>query len=342
MYSLGELAAHLGLRFSGDSSTPLSGLAALQHAGPQDVSFLADERHRRYLASTNAGAVILRPDAARDCPGAFLESPDPALSMAQASSLFVPARSHAPGCHPSAVVSAHAHVSADASIGAQAVIEAGAVVEAGVILEAGVYVGADSSIGEGSHLHPQVVVYHGVRLGRGCTVHSHTVLGADGFGYTRGAQGWQKQHQLGGVDIGDDVEIGACTTIDRGTFSDTVIGDGVIIDNQVQVAHNCRIGDHTAIAGCVGIAGSTTIGANCTLAGGVGVVGHLEICDDVHVTCMTMVTHSIEEPGSYSGGTPMSPTGAWRRSAVRFSQLESMQRRLVALERGDTADRSGD
>jgi UDP-3-O-[3-hydroxymyristoyl] glucosamine N-acyltransferase len=164
-------------------------------------------------------------------------------------------------------------------------------------------------------------------------VHAQAVLGADGFGYAPGPEGWEKIAQLGGVRIGDKVEIGACTTVDRGTLGHTVIADGAILDNLVQVAHNCVIGKNTAIAGCTGLAGSTIIGADCTLAGGVGVVGHVEICDNVHVTGMTMVTRSITEPGSYSSGTTMTGTRDWKRNAVRFSQLESIQKRLSALER---------
>jgi len=342
VYSLGELADHLGLRFSGEATTTLSGLASLQHAGPTELSFLADARHNAFLATTGAAAVILRPETAVQCPTAYLESPDPYLSIAQASALFAPRAALAPGCHSSAVVSEGAVVSPGATIGPQVVIEKGAVIEEGVVLEAGVFVGTGSVIGTGSHLHPHVVVYHDVCIGSDCVVHSQSVLGAEGFGFARSAQGWHKQPQLGGVTIGHRVEIGACTTIDRGTFEDTVIADGVIIDNQVQVAHNCRIGQNTAIAGCVGLAGSTVIGANCTLAGGVGVVGHLEICDDVHVTSMTMVTRSIVEPGTYSGGTPMSPTADWKRSAVRFSQLERMHTRLSALENSTGPVRRGD
>ena len=164
-------------------------------------------------------------------------------------------------------------------------------------------------------------------------IHSHSVIGADGFGFALGPEGWEKIVQSGGVRIGDRVEIGACTSVDRGTLEHTVIADGVIIDNQVQIAHNCRIGKNTAIAGCTGLAGSTIIGANCTLAGGVGVVGHVEICDNVHVTGMTMVTRSITEPGSYSSGTPMTATRDWKRNAVRFSQLDSLQQRLASLEK---------
>lgn len=333
MYSLGELADRLGLTVTGDAAKRVSGLASLEHAGPLDLAFLADARHLRFLRDTRAGAVILKADAAADCPTAYLLSDDPYLSMAQISASFDTVMARPPGCHPSANVSEHAVVDASAFIGPNVVVEPGAVIGADVVLEAGVFVGAGSSIGSGTHLYANVVVYHGVSVGECCTVHSNTVLGADGFGFARSGYGWQKIAQLGGLRIGDRVEIGAATTIDRGALDDTIVGDGVIIDNQVQIAHNCAIGENTAIAGCVGLAGSTVIGANCTLAGGVGVVGHVEICDNVHVTGMTMVTRSITRPGSYSSGTPMSTTDDWKRSAVRFSQLERIQQRLAALEK---------
>jgi UDP-3-O-[3-hydroxymyristoyl] glucosamine N-acyltransferase len=213
------------------------------------------------------------------------------------------------------------------------VIEAGAVIGPDVVLGAGVYVGQDSQLGAATRIYPHVAIYHDVHIGEYCIVHSQAVLGADGFGFAPGSDGWEKICQLGGVRIGDRVEIGACTTVDRGTLDHTVIADGAIIDNLVQIAHNCRIGRNTAIAGCAGLAGSTIIGDNCTLSGGVGVVGHLEICDNVHVTGMSMVTKSISEPGSYSSGTPLSATRDWKRNAVRFSQLESIQKRLVGLEK---------
>jgi UDP-3-O-[3-hydroxymyristoyl] glucosamine N-acyltransferase len=206
-------------------------------------------------------------------------------------------------------------------------------VAAGAVVGANVYLGHNSRLGAATRVFPGAVIYHDVHVGENCVIHSQAVLGADGFGFAPGPSGWEKICQLGGVRIGDGVEIGACTTVDRGALDHTVIEDGAIIDNLVQIAHNCRIGKNTAIAGCTGLAGSTIIGANCTLAGGVGVVGHVEICDDVHVTGMTMVTKSITQPGSYSSGTPMARTGNWKRSAVRFSQLESIQKRLAAVER---------
>jgi UDP-3-O-[3-hydroxymyristoyl] glucosamine N-acyltransferase len=294
---------------------------------------MVSSKHLSQLALTRAGAVILHPEFAEQCPTDCLISETPYLAYARASQLFDRSPQPQPGVHCTAVVSADAQVHDSASVGPHAIIEAGAVVSADVQVGAGVYLGHDSRLGAGTRIHPNAVISHNVTVGEGCVIHPQAVLGADGFGFAPGPGGWEKICQLGGVRIGDRVEIGACTTVDRGALEHTVIEDGVIIDNLVQIAHNCRIGKNTAIAGCTGLAGSTIIGASCTLAGGVGVVGHVEICDNVHVTGMTMVTKSITRPGSYSSGTPMTSTGDWKRSAVRFTQLESIQRRLVTLER---------
>ncbi len=333
MYTLGELAQRLQLAVVGDPGRRITGLATLASAGPGELSFLANRKYVGQLAGTRAAAVILHPDLAEQCPVDSLLAEDPYLAFARLTRLFDTAPQPERGIHASAVVSADAFVEDSVCIGPNAVVEDGARLAAGVILGANVYVGKGSTVGEGSRIHPGAVLYHDVHLGRHCVVHSQTVLGADGFGFAATSQGWEKICQLGGVRIGDRVEIGACTTIDRGALDDTLIADGVIIDNLVQIAHNCRIGKNTAIAGCTGLAGSTIIGENCTLAGGVGVVGHVEICDNVHVTGMTMVTKSITEPGSYSSGTPMSATRDWKRNAVRFAQLDSIQRRLARIEK---------
>jgi len=334
VYTLGELADRLDLAFSGDAHRTIVGLAPLERAGPTDLTFLAHHRYLPQLTLTRAGAVILAPEFAARCPVDSLHSANPHLAYARASKLFSRTPLPPPGVHDSAVVSADAQVHGSAAVGPRAVVEAGAVVGQDAIVGAGAYIGHDSRVGQGSRVYPNAVIYHDVWLGRRCVVHSHAVLGADGFGFAAAGDGWEKIHQLGGVRIGDDVEVGAGSTVDRGALDHTVIDDGVIIDNLVHIGHNCRIGRNTAIAGCCGLAGSTTIGANCTLAGGVGVVGHVEICDGVHVSGMTMVTRSITEPGAYSSGTRMATTARWKRNAVRFSQLDSMARRLAALERG--------
>ncbi len=313
MYSLGEVADRLGLCFTGDASRPLKGLAPLASAGPEQLSFLASDAYLKALRTTSAGAVILSPAHAAQCPSDYLETENPYLAFAHATRLFVEPRSG--GVHPRAAV-------ADT-----ATVDASALINAGAVVEEGAFVGARSVIGPGA------VVCRGVRVGDDCVVQANAVLGADGFGFARGAEGWVQVQSLGGLVLGNFVAIGAGATVDRGTLDDTVIEDGVIIDDQVHIGHNCRIGENTAIAGCTGIAGSTVIGANCTLAGGVGVVGHVEICDNVHVTAMTLVTHSIREPGSYSSGTPVTDTELWRRNAVRFKQLDAMQGRLRTLEK---------
>ncbi|MFV0476390.1 MAG: UDP-3-O-(3-hydroxymyristoyl)glucosamine N-acyltransferase [Parahaliea sp.] len=332
MYSLKELAAKLDLSFSGEGDCTIKGLNTLAKAGSAELAFLAHRRYLPQLATTKAAAVILPSKLLDQCPTSALVADDPYLYFARVSALFDHSPTVSAGIHPSATVSAEAMIDASASIGANAVIEAGTRIGPGVVIAANVYIGHDCTVEEGSRIFANAVLYHSVSIGKYCTIHAQAVLGSDGFGFAPGPQGWEKIHQLGGVRLGNAVEIGACTTIDRGAIEDTLIEDGVIIDNLVQIAHNCHIGKNTAIAGCTGLAGSTIIGANCTLAGGVGVVGHVEICDNVHITGMTMVTKSITVPGSYSSGTAMSSTHEWKRSAVRFAQLNSIEKRLAHVE----------
>jgi UDP-3-O-[3-hydroxymyristoyl] glucosamine N-acyltransferase len=228
-----------------------------------------------------------------------------------------------------------------ASVGPYVVIESGARIAAGVTLGAHCFIGARSVIGEGGWLAPRVTLYHDVRIGQRVVIQSGAVLGGEGFGFANEKGVWQKIAQIGGVTIGDDVEIGVNTAIDRGAMDDTRIGNGVKLDNQIQIAHNVQVGDHTAMAACVGISGSAKIGKHCMLAGGVGLVGHIEICDGVFITGMTMVTRSITEPGSYSSGTAMQPAAEWRKSAARIRQLDDMSRRLQQLEKLVEAVTSG-
>ena len=238
------------------------------------------------------------------------------------------------GVHPSAVIGSNTSIHESSHIGPNVVIGIDVVIGENTVIESNTVVSDRCHIGNDCYLHSNVTVYHGVRIGDNVNIHSGAVIGADGFGFAiTPEKKWLKIHQLGSVLIGNNVDIGANTCIDRGALEDTVIGDGVIIDNQVQIAHNCIIGDNTAIAGCVGIAGSTIIGKNCTLAGGVGVAGHLEIVDNVHVTSMSLVTGSILKPGSWSSGTSMMETSRWRKNAVRFSHLDDLYGRLKNLER---------
>lgn len=293
---------------------------------------MSDRRYRGALATTAAGCVILRREWAADSPVPVLCADDPYLAYARASRLFEATAAPATGVHPLAHIDATVEVPATVSIGPFVDVGPGAVIGDGVVIGSGCAIGAGVRIGAGCWLAPNVVLYHGVRLGERCRVHAGTVIGADGFGFARGPAGWERISQLGSVVIGDDVDIGAGVTIDRGALDDTVLADGVIVDDQVHIAHNCRIGPRTALAGCVGIAGSTTIGADCTFAGQVGVSGHLKICDNAHFTGKARVTRSIDEPGSYSSGTPLEPTRQWGRNAVRFTQLEALQRRVAELE----------
>jgi len=333
VFTLAQLAKRLGATLRGSADKAVSGLATLQEAGPDQLSFLANPQYRKYLPDCRAGAVLLTAADAENYGGDALVVANPYLAYAQLSHLFDRKPQAVAGVHPTALVAADAQVDASASIGACAVIECGAQIGAGVTIGAHCVVGARSVVGEGGWLAPRVTLYHDVRIGKRVVIQSGAVIGGEGFGFANEKGVWQKIAQIGGVVIGDDVEIGANTTIDRGALADTLIGNGVKLDNQIMIAHNVQIGDNTAMAGCAGISGSTKIGKNCMIAGGVGMVGHIEVCDGVFVTGMTMVTRSITEPGSYSSGTAMQPAGEWRKSAARIRQLDDMARRLQQLEK---------
>src|SRR5690606_5423722 len=237
------------------------------------------------------------------------------------------------GIHATAVIAASAALGDDVAIGAHCVIGEGVSIGAGTAIGSGSVIGENSVIGSGCIIHSNVTLYHAIRIGDDCVIHSGAVIGADGFGFAPGPQGWEKIAQLGSVHIGRGVEIGANTTIDRGALEDTTIGDGAIIDNLCQIAHNVRIGEGTAIAGCVGIAGSAVIGAHCMIGGGAGIAGHLTIADGVQIQGRARIIGSIDKPGSYTSGTGMMETGLWRKNAVRFGQLDELYRRVVELEK---------
>ena len=330
---LGQLAEFLGATLRGDKDKDINGLATLQEAGPDQISFLANPQYRKFLTDTQAAAVLLKPADADSFAGNALLVPDPYLAYARISHLFDPKPKAAAGIHPTAIIADDAVVDPAASIGAFAIVESGARIAAQVTVGAHCFIGARCEIGEGGWLAPRVTLYHDVRIGKRVVIQSGAVLGGEGFGFANEKGVWQKIAQIGGVSIGDDVEIGVNTAIDRGALADTRIGNGVKLDNQIQIAHNVQIGDHTAMAACVGISGSTKIGKHCMLAGGVGLVGHIEICDGVFITGMTMVTHSITEPGSYSSGTAMQPAAEWRKSAARLRKIDDMARRLQKLEK---------
>ena len=332
-FTLGELARRAGAELRGDPERVIDGVATLQSGRPGAISFLANPRYRRYLADTRAEAVILGAEDAEHCPVPALVSGNPYATYAKVAALLHPPEGQRRGVHPSAVVCGGCRIDPSAWVGPNAVIECGAVVGPGVQVGPGCVVGEGATIGPDSRLLANVTVCHGAVIGARALIHPGVVIGSDGFGIANEGGAWTKVPQLGCVRIGDDVEIGANTTIDRGALEDTVIEDGVKLDNQIQVAHNVRIGAHTAIAGCTGIAGSARIGSRCTIGGGVGIVGHLEIADNVHITGMSLVTRSISEPGVYSSGTPLQRNDIWHKNFVRFKQLDDMARRLRALEK---------
>ena len=333
IYRLGELAERIGAALRGDPEIVIERVAALASAGPRDITFLSNRRYRRYLEDTRAGAVILSPEFAGTYPVPALVLDDPYVGYARVAALLNPPAETVPGVAGSAVIDRRANVAADACVGAHCVIEAGASVGAGTSLAAGSFLGRCASIGPGGRIAARVVICEGVRIGARAIIHPGVVIGADGFGIANDDGVWVKIPQLGGVRIGDDVEIGANTTIDRGALTDTVIEDGVKLDNLIQVGHNVHIGAHTAIAACTAIGGSARIGRRCSISGAVSIAGHLEIADDVHLTATSAVPNSIREAGVYSSGMPIQENRAWRRNVARLRQLDEMARRLRAVER---------
>lgn len=332
-YELGALAETLGAELVGDARCVITRLNTLQDAGDGELAFLANSAYRRYLASTKASAVILSPAEAAGFVGNALVVPNPYLAFARLSKQFDDGYARASGIHGSAVIDASANVHPLAWVGEHVVVNQGAVIGENAYLGSGTVVGSHSVVGAGSYLHANVTLYHGVSIGQNCIIHSGAVIGADGFGFAPDKGQWVKIHQLGGVEIGNNVEIGANTTIDRGALGNTIIGNGVIIDNLVQIAHNVHIGDYSALAGCSAVSGSTKIGRHCVIAGGAGLVGHIELCDRVTVTAMSMITKSIDVPGVYSSGTPFQQNAQWKKNAIRFSQLDKIARRLSSLDK---------
>src|SRR5579863_3075286 len=332
-YTLAELASRCGGEVRGDGGVRVHAVATIQNAAAGNIAFLANPHYKRYLASTRATALILTPADAAECVLPALVTQNPYLVYARVATALAPPVTDPHGISPVA------HVDPDTKVSPQAWIGPGAVVEAGAEIAARAHIGPNcvvmrgARVGEDSRLTANVTLCQGVSLGKRGLLHAGAVIGSDGFGIARDDGTWVKVPQLGSVRIGDDVEIGANTTIDRGALEDTVVEDGVKLDNQIQVGHNVRIGAHTAIAGCTAIAGSAIIGKRCMIAGGAGITGHIEICDDVTVTAMTLVTHSITEPGVYSGSLPMDTQQQWRKNSVRFRQLDAMARRLVRLEK---------
>ena len=330
---LGDLAGRFDCELRGDPDTLVSRVATLSNAGEDALSFLASDAYAPQLPTTSAAAVVLEERHADSAPGAVLITSNPYALYARIAAVLHPEPAPAAGIHPSAVVDAAATVADGASIGPNAVIAAGARIETAVAIGAGAYVGPDSVVGEGTRLHANATLVRAVSIGKRGIIHSGAVIGSDGFGNAMTESGWLKVPQVGGVSIGDDVEIGANTTIDCGAVDDTVIEDGVRIDNLCMIAHNVHIGAHTAMAAMVGIAGSAKIGKRCMFAGRSGSVGHVRICDDVVASAQAVISKDITEPGVYAGTFVAEKARDWTRKVARFKRLDSLAARAKKLEK---------
>jgi len=340
-FRLGNIAEHLGGELVGDPELRITRIGPLDGATPTTLSFLAHPKYQQQLATTQAACVIVAPalrDAAIARRGAIIVADDPYLCFARLTQWWAahtrPAA--AGGVHASAIVDVSALLGSGVSVGPLAVIEAGAKVGDGAAIGAQCFIGALASVGAGTRLSAQVTLGAGCSIGKRGIVHSGVVIGADGFGFAPTEGRWEKIEQLGSVQIGNDVEIGANTCIDRGALDDTVIEDGVKLDNLVQVGHNVRIGAHSALAGCAGVAGSAVIGAHCTLGGGAIVLGHLKLVDHVHISAASVVMRSILKPGQYSGVFPIDDNAAWEKNAATLRQLHALRDRVRALEKKTT------
>ncbi|ADZ41476.1 TPA: UDP-3-O-(3-hydroxymyristoyl)glucosamine N-acyltransferase [Yersinia enterocolitica] len=330
---LADLAQQLDAQVHGDGDLVITGIASMHSAEPSQITFLSNSRYQEQLATCNAGAVVLTEADLPFCKSAALVVKNPYLTYARMAQIMDTTPQPAQNIAPGAVISPQATLGENVSIGANAVIESGVVLGDNVVIGAGCFIGKNTHIGAGSRLWANVSVYHEVVIGQNCLIQSGTVIGADGFGYANDRGNWIKIPQLGSVHIGDRVEIGACTTIDRGALDNTIIGNGVIIDNQCQIAHNVVIGDNTAVAGGVIMAGSLKVGRYCMIGGASVINGHMEICDKVTITGMGMVMRPITEPGLYSSGIPLQPNKVWRKTAALVMNIDGINKRLKAIER---------
>lgn len=333
-FTLAELASKTGVELNNESFADLEiqAIAPVQSATAGSISFIANPKYKKHLALTQATAVIVNKELAAEYTGAALISNNPYATYARVAALLSPAYMPPAEIHATAVVHESAKIGEGCYIGPNSVIEADVIIGDHCYLAAGIFIGHGSQIGAYTRINANVSIYHQCVLGERNIIHASAVIGADGFGFANDDGCWIKVPQTGAVKLGNDVEVGASTTIDRGAIENTVIEDGVKLDNQIQIAHNVHIGAHTAIAGCSGVAGSTIIGKHCTIAGMCTIVGHIELVDNVHVTAMSLITKSIKKPGSYSSGTGFDETASWRKNSVRFKQLDSISRRLHQLE----------
>jgi len=330
--TLGDIVAKFGGQVQGNPALAVRRIATLEKADHGEISFLANPKYRSALQTTKAGALILAPDMAAEWGKDCILTPQPYLYFARLAEWLNPSPVPTPGVHPSAVV--ESPVPPSVAVAAGAWIGPSVSLGDDVVIGPGCVVGEGSQLGAGTFLHARVTLYPRCRIGKRVIIHSGAVVGADGFGFARQEDGfWFKIPQSGGVLVGDDVEIGANTTIDRGTLDDTVIEDGVKLDNQIQIAHNVRIGAGTAVAGCVGIAGSTKVGRNCTLGGAAMIIGHLELVDGVHVSAGTFVGKSILSPGTYTGSVPVMQHDAWLKNFSRLRHMDALADKIRALEK---------
>jgi UDP-3-O-[3-hydroxymyristoyl] glucosamine N-acyltransferase len=323
----------LSARLDGDEACEIRRVASLVDAGADDITFLADSRLKKELSKTAAAAVIVRAGDADAVPGRAIIVENPHVAYAHVAAWLYADDDFLPGVHSSAVVDPASQVHATAQVGANTTIEAGAVVAENCRIGPGCVIGKNVILGEGTRLLANVSVCHDTQIGCRNILHPGAVIGADGFGLANDRGEWVKVPQVGKVILGDDVEVGANTTIDRGAIGDTVIEDGVKLDNLIQIAHNVHIGAHTAIAACAAVAGSTRIGKHCAIGGAVGIVGHLEIADNVTVTATSFVSQTIKKAGVYSSGSPLEENANWHRNFIRIKQLDDMARRIKKLEK---------
>ncbi|MGI9262313.1 MAG: UDP-3-O-(3-hydroxymyristoyl)glucosamine N-acyltransferase [Woeseiaceae bacterium] len=331
--TLGELAVQFGCELIGDPDITVSRVATLSNADTGDLSFFANKTYRDDLQSTRATVVVARQEDAEECPVAVLISSDPYLTYARIAADLYPAILPSAGIHAAAVVSESAKLGAGVRVSANAVIDDDVEVGQNVMIGPGVVIGPGCQIGDDCRLLANATLLRDVTMGMRCIVHPGAVIGSDGFGNAMSESGWVKVPQVGGVRIGNDVEVGANTTIDCGAIGDTIIGNGVRLDNLVHIGHNVQIGEHTAMAGFVGVSGSTVVGKRCMFGGQVGVVGHINICDDVLVGGATVVSKDISKPGYYSGSFPGEPGHSWKRKVARFRRLGDLHDRVTALEK---------
>ncbi len=332
-WTLAQLAEHVGGTVHGDSACVINSVAAIQNARPGQISFLTNAQYKPQLKATNASAIILKEEFLAECPVSAIVTANPHAAYARIAQLLHPAKRAVPGIHSTAIVDSSVSVGENVSIGPYVVIEANSRIGDNTSVGARSYIGSDVTIGYDTMIDVNVTIHHGTYIGNRCILYSGTVIGSDGFGHAYDKEGWVKIPQIGKVFIGNDVEVGANTTIDRGAIENTIIEDGVKLDNQIQIAHNVRIGEQTVLAACTGVAGSAIIGKRCMIGGLCGIAGHLEITDGVLLTGMSTVTKSIKTPGTYSSTMPVEPTNEWRRFVARFKLLDNFAKRLKALEK---------